>query len=1147
MLRSVVPPPPPPGAPPPRLKQNRSVTSPKSTASTASSLRDHVQQVDPTKATNESPNYISTATAKRFAEGGGDGGGGSSRCSSVDPPEQHYHPDESRRSSPESPPLSQYSRRLFDSEHRTEKKQDDNVDDDEVDFAFVANANDDDSTLGSETVKDLNFERHDYQQQRQQQYPINNGNNDTDNKYLIMIHQLRQQLALVEQQAAALEHFRKSETDDLHLIVDSQREKLRQLLIMQKERDEQERAWTPMQPAAAVNNQRNVEENAQLREQLQQAQAAIANMKQTHQQETEEAREKVRSLQADKRAIQAQLQEFIVLKHESNMRGNRDAPPASYDLESLRRKLGAVRHELDRSEESVREKEALIENLIDQVDDRDTRIGHLMRSSVGLEQQLQAVQMELTALRSKASGADEEGEGYDVILMEGGSKEEVEQLHTDLDSRREVEKSLTHENARLSKQSDEMLEANARLKAQVDVLESELGMLRTQLREAGQECLAIRNPTENETLSNSGTDVSVTPLVQIQERDKAISNLVQRSMEQEGVIAELNSQLKVVSEGFEALQAEKASPHESSHQGPSWDEVKQLRRETEMFAEQIIEQDEEIETLTRAIRSREEQARAMEQEGTELRRNLAMSTSTIADLSSKVDELEEANQLLLEEIRELKRKQTEFEEAGNETVALRQETVELKAKLEQVEAQLSVLSKEKADLEAELESERAKQLIIDSLDEKRMELEAQIKAKDVQLKQKETQLKLLQQSATNAMVDEMQVESLKSEVDSLRLNLAHQTDALDRARNTIFELEHEVAQKESSATTNLNEEKEEIMVEVELLLQQLEESQAEVKTLSEIVDNYELKLRLIAQDKDTTIDNLNRVLATQKEDKAEELEFMRREVEATLAAMKELREEVENEVTERDGRIFALQQALTAHQELVDQMKTEMDHLQGGMETRAVSRREEIDDMQQELVELTKTVAQQERQIKSLMGEIEDKKFEHAAEIDKLRKELEVYHQHANEAESRERNTLDTQVASRVNEVKDRTEKLRWKNKFLQNENADLRKKLAKEVLREITEKIKPAGETKSCELEGELESQAKRVTELESEIEELKKLLQRPESETEAPVEVAPSTTVPVPCSTSSVSSMEPPSSPSLSLSARRQKGLGFLSRQRR
>jgi chromosome segregation ATPase len=352
----------------------------------------------------------------------------------------------------------------------------------------------------------------------------------------------------------------------------------------------------------------------------------------------------------------------------------------------------------------------------------------------------------------------------------------------------------------------------------------------------------------------------------------------------------------------------------------------------------------------------------------------------------------------------------------------------------------------------------------------------------------------------------------------------------------------------SSATTNLNAEKEELMVEVESLSQQLEESQAEVKTLSDIVDNYELKLRLIAQDKDVTIDNLNRALATQKEDTADELEQMRREVEKTVAEMKRLKEEVENEIHDRDERIFGLQQALTAHKDLVEQMKTEMDHLQGSMETTAVNRREEIEDMQQELVELTSTVAKQERQIKSLLGEIEDRKVQHGAEIEKLRKEMESLEATNEQLGSRHRTAEDLQTESRLNEVKDRLDKLRWKNNMLQEENAELRRKLASD----LKDASMPGDEAQNI-LQEALNAQAQRVKELEAELSELKKpLLKLEPSQSESLTAVNPVTPTAGEESAEtnlalSVDKNGPPPSPSLNLAVRRQRGLGFLSRGRR
>jgi chromosome segregation ATPase len=888
----------------------------------------------------------------------------------------------------------------------------------------------------------------------------------------------------------------------------------------------------------------------QLQADLEEAHDGLVQLHQSKEQIQDEANKMIQDLLADRRDLQAQLQEYAESSSPSPLssagRNNRDAPPETDGMESLRRKLAATRRQQTELEQVIRDRHVLIEDMQETLAERDTSIASLKKSFMTLEQQLSASQLEMAALRSYSHTGTDQGEGYDVILLDGNelSTNEVEELQASLDSYQEKERRLMQENKLLNQEVSDAIQESNRVKSQLEAAQAEIDVLRFKL-----------DRDNDDIMSQTATDISVSPQVQIQERDNAIATLVQQSMKQDEIIVELQSQLADVSNELKALRESVAEPSDA---GPSWEQVAELRRETEIFASQVIEQDEEIETLARALGSREAEVEALESQVLELTAKVSTAdteaSTKIADLSSKVDDHEETNQQLQEEIR-LLTKTLHDAEAENE--ASRARALESKMELDKLDNQIQLLSDEKANLEKMLADELAGASQVDYLEERLRALEAELEQKEAVLKQQEAQFEALQRSSQNTTVDEMEVESLRSEMATLQMDLAHQTDALDKAMATILELEREVAEKSSSAATDMNDEKEELMEEVESLSHHLEETHAEVKTLSNMVDNYELKLRLIAQDKDVTIDSLNRLLAKEKEESALEIEHMRREWETTLVQMKQLRDEVTTEVSDRDERIYTLQQALAANEDLVAQMKTEMDHLQGGMETKAVTRREEIEDMQQELVDLTTTVAHRDRRIKALQGEFEDKQMEHESELEKLRKVVENM-VNATEHGSEHRNAADLRMESQLNDVQSRLEALRLENAVLQEENANLQERLTTEALVATPE----TDDGVQNKLLDQLGFQTLRADELESELNELKKVaLRADELEAElnelknvafdaASLSVASSNPVPV---TPPSSAVAPPTSAVSTTcrvvppSPRRQRGMKLLSRGRR
>ena len=195
-----------------------------------------------------------------------------------------------------------------------------------------------------------------------------------------------------------------------------------------------------------------------------------------------------------------------------------------------------------------------------------------------------------------------------------------------------------------------------------------------------------------------------------------------------------------------------------------------------------------------------------------------------------------------------------------------------------------------------------------------------------------------------------------------------------------------------------------------------------------------------------------------------------------------LQHQMSYEIQERESQIFALERTLEAQEQLVNNMKSEMDILQGSMENRTVTRREEIEIMQQELVDLTTLAAQQERDIRTLQGKLQDQKAEYESQIATLKETISLLE---SEEEADHRTAADLKMEIRVREVKERLEKLKWRNTSLSEENEVLRERLQRAEQQGVKENDKT--EERSKELSRVLAERELKLQMVEAELRELK------------------------------------------------------------
>ena len=723
----------------------------------------------------------------------------------------------------------------------------------------------------------------------------------------------------------------------------------------------------------------------------------------------------------------------------------------------LRAKVEALEDELESSQGSLRNKLA----------DRETTISALVKSNVGLEQEVSSAKIELQLYRARISrsrdNVDDE-EGVDVILARG---EEVADLRDSLAAYKETESRMSQEVSRIEKQLSELRWENIRLR-----------------RQRGHDTYV------DDGASAGGSVASSVAPFQIKERDEAIARLVKQTVNQDKDIHSLRSQLEKMSRELDAH-----APH-SPHSSPTEMEMEQLRQESEMFAGQVIELDEEIENLRCALDERNASVEKLEREVEELQKNVddtlikekddkiaalmnevndlksrpmadGKELSRIRRLEAEVDELREAYDEQMNEVRTLRRTARGAMNSSDELAMAKAATKEAQDKVDELRKIIDNLSQETDSLKKELEHVKTSSAGNDTVDEQLKSLREEIAEKDHQID--ELKHRAERRSAMPSPdEDEFEVEGMREEVLRLRRSMESQSEDLDNAKTTVRELERMVAEKNEDAMAQWEEEKEELMADMEDLTNQLEEARQALANLEKeknliddfkqkleqadeerekteklITDTYERKLSLLALDKDVTIDKLRKELMAAKEGSSASVEELQAEIEMYRAKLDDIGEQATAEIQQRDSRIFALENTLDASKQLVSNMRTEMDHLQGSMVNAVAGRKEEIEDMQQELVDLTATTARQERELGALRMKLEEKHLAHQAEVAKLQETIAKLEGEKAHYEGH-RNAHDLQMDLRVREVKERLEKLKWRNTSLQEENESLRQRLAK-------------------------------------------------------------------------------------------------------
>jgi len=567
----------------------------------------------------------------------------------------------------------------------------------------------------------------------------------------------------------------------------------------------------------------------------------------------------------------------------------------------------------------------------------------------------------------------------------------------------------------------------------------------------------------------------------MKERDEAIATLVKQSMTQEEEIRSLKDTVKLSMDGS----------------GPNWDELNRLQKESEIFAGQIIEQDEEMEALKGDLDDRDNEIASLNRELNILKRNgNTQANGKIEDLQAELDELQEGNETQRDELRSLRRQLRESRSASDEVDELKLELQRVTRAFDEQKQKFGASAVEDENLRKDLDEMTASKSALEQKMAQQVESMRRLKNDAVarledQLKERDTALGIMEESKSKSG---QQIESLQSEVRQLKDKVAEQTQQAEDAQVSLNELRKML--DENTTPEEIYQEKDKLGEEVGKLKNELEILEEDKSRISElkyrlakaeedretwehgVVDSYERKLSLLELNKNVAIDKLQMELAEIKAAEDGEREELVHGIHILEAQNKDIKDELEAKLELKNSKIFALEQTLGAQEQLVNNMRSEMDQLQNTMELSNITRRAEIEEMEQEMMDSSSRVAKHEREVSALKMKLDESEYLRKSDVQKLQEKVDRLEAESSASKETTPNRVEMND-DRLMQVKDRLEKLQWRNSSLQDENVKLRDRLQ---TAEGEGRSARSDKQKSALLEQEVTSLMNKVRELEKE-----------------------------------------------------------------
>lgn len=548
------------------------------------------------------------------------------------------------------------------------------------------------------------------------------------------------------------------------------------------------------------------------------------------------------------------------------------------------------RKDLERQIEGLEDERSIINS---KLKDRDTTIATLLRSSIVLEKKIETLQKDLREAKDK-----QEKTGNEL---------------------KELEITVSSHNEDYSKVCEDIKYLEGELKkAKTEAKRWERSLKKVGTRDEYRYQIAM--------LQKKNEDYAETVL----ERDQAIQNLVNQSMGQEQHIRDLKIRISSLMKEVESVRMNKGRNDESTLRA----EIDRLQEESEIFAGQIIEQDEEFKRMQRVLRKREEEISLMkakienmqetvvpddyaiqdrDRQISELQKNIESlesqeSSDTVVidpiemkNLQAELDEMQEASESNRIELRDLRQQLWEAKEAAGSANDLRVQLEQAKWEFDEYKRNgtSKQLSNEDVELRIELDKALSRIEELEVLLAENPVIETKLNDLGTELQTRETVIQELREQLSNVCSDseplnraldiknkesERQLQSKGDEVRILNQELSASRSEMGDVRDLL--------KSKTDMVTELNE-------EVKILTEEISEIQGQLQaSVSTATD-----------------------LAVQTKASQEEADAMREVVEATAESVNSLTEKLstlQNEVAvlrttggEKSGRIKQLEKEVS--------------------------------------------------------------------------------------------------------------------------------------------------------------------------------------------------------------------------------------------
>lgn len=624
----------------------------------------------------------------------------------------------------------------------------------------------------------------------------------------------------------------------------------------------------------------------------------------------------------------------------------------------------------------TKEKRMVEHELRAKIDARDATIATLVLATSNQEASIGDLTSEVTRLQhelAETTSSSETVATEQLRDVKASQRREVERLQ---ERTHDLTLELTQTKRRLSRVTEELECAKSQLDTAHGTPDVQELAGRLVIAEQAQKMLQTENADK------------------LQERDAAIANLLQSVQANQGVVSNLRADVA-------SLQREV---------GEGVEENRRLQHESEIFAAQIIDQDEEFDGLNDRLKEKTSEIAS-------LKRGIASSSAEVRDVKNLERQLHELQ-----------------EEKKHSNTTIR-------------------------DLEDQLRDVKLNRAKEDGFEVERLQLELKRAIDD-----KET----TEEKLTN------QIESLRRlrnhAVEEFETKLQARADQITSLESELLELKEKVSEddfddifldeKQGQSKKQFLEENTQLLEERDMLLIKVRSLGEDIASLRAVADSQQLselknklahseRLReelekdrsMLSASKDKDMDRVRRQLSeareTQTARETEQLGLLKK----LESENHDIREEFTIQIQQRNAKIVALEQTLAAQEQVVGNMSNEMDQLQNGMEKVSVARRAEIEEISQELMDYKSSATKLEREVRALSMKLDDKKLKHKTELAKLKEKVAELESET-PFERTVRRDVKHEDSRREQELADKNDHLKWLNGSLKGENDKLKGKV---------------------------------------------------------------------------------------------------------